>query len=55
MKKLKQKRMISLNLDEAHNFMINLSKIGYFKISQKNHNLKKEILLKRFNVIFVKN
>ena len=47
-KKLKQKRMISLNLDEAHNFMINLSKIGYFKISQKNHNLKKRNIIKAF-------
>ena len=41
-KKLKRERLISLNLVEESNFMVNLTKIGYFKISQKNNNSKKK-------------
>ena len=47
-KKLKQKRLISLSLVEERNFMMNLNKIGYFKISLKNYNLKKRIIIKAF-------
>ena len=47
-KKLKQKRLIRLNSIEESNFIINLSKIGYFRISQKNHNLKKKNIIKSF-------
>ena len=47
-KKLKRERLISLNLVEESNFMMNLTKIGYFKISQKNHNLKKKNIIKSF-------
>ena len=47
-KKLKQKRLISLNLFEERNFMINLNKIGYFRILQKKDNLKKRIIIKAF-------
>jgi len=47
-KKLKRKRLISLSLAEERNFMMNLNKIGYFKISLKNYNLKKRIIIKAF-------
>ena len=47
-KKLKQKRLISLNLFEERNFMMNLNKIGYFRILQKKDNLKKRIIIKAF-------
>jgi N-acetylmuramoyl-L-alanine amidase len=47
-KKLKQKRLILLNLVEESNFMMNLSKIGYLKISQKNLNSQKRIIIKAF-------
>ena len=47
-KKLKRERLISLNLVEESNFMVNLTKIGYFKISQKNNNSKKKIITKAF-------
>ena len=47
-KKLKRKRLISLNLVEESNFMMNLTKIGYLKISQKNNNSKKRIIIKAF-------
>ena len=47
-KKLKRKRLISLNSVEERNFMTNLRKIGYFKISQKNYGLKKRIVIKAF-------
>jgi len=47
-KKLKRERLISLNLVEESNFMMNLTKIGYFKISQKNNNLKKRFIIKAF-------
>ena len=47
-KKLKRERLISLNLVEESNFMMNLTKIGYFKISQKNNNSKKRIIIKAF-------
>ena len=40
--KLKRKRLISLNLVEENNFMMNLNKIGYFKTSQK------KIIIKAF-------
>ena len=47
-KKLKQKRLISLNLFEERNFMMNLNKIGYFRILQKKNYLKKRIIIKAF-------
>ena len=47
-KKLKRERLILLNLIEENNFMMNLTKIGYFKISQKNNNSKKRIIIKAF-------
>ena len=47
-KKLKQKRLLSLNLFEERNFMMNLNKIGYFRILQKKDNLKKRIIIKAF-------
>ena len=47
-KKLKRERLIPLNLIEESNFVMNLNKIGYFKISQKNDNSKKRIIIKAF-------
>ena len=47
-KKLKRERLISLNLVEESNFIMNLAKIGYFKISQKNNNSKKRVIIKAF-------
>ena len=47
-KKLKQKRMILLNSVEEQYFIMNLNKIGYLKISQKNHILKKRDIIKAF-------
>ena len=47
-KKLKRKRLIPLNFVEEHNFIKNLNKIGYLKISQKSNNLKKRIIIKAF-------
>tara|TARA_B100001057_G_scaffold289263_1_gene289353 strand:- start:118 stop:849 length:732 start_codon:yes stop_codon:yes gene_type:complete len=47
-KKLKQERLVRLNLIEESNFIINLNKIGYFRISQKNYNLKKKNIVKSF-------
>ena len=47
-KKLKRERLILLNLVEESSFMMNLTKIGYFKISQKNNNKKKRIIIKAF-------
>ena len=47
-KKLKRERLISLNLVEESNFMMNLTKIGYSKISQKNNNSKKRIIIEAF-------
>ena len=47
-KKLKRKRLTPLNLVEESNFFINLRKIGYFKITQKNYNLKKKFIIKAF-------
>ena len=47
-KKLKKKRLTPLNLVEESNFFINLRKIGYFKITQKNYNLKKKFIIKAF-------
>ena len=43
-KKLKKKRLIKLNFVEQINFMKNLKKIGYNRISQKNSNFQKRIL-----------
>ena len=47
-KKLKQERLISLNFVEERNFMMNLNKIGYSKILQKNNNTKKRTIIKAF-------
>ncbi len=47
-KKLKEKRLIKLNFIEETNFMRNLHKIGYQKISKKNLNFQKRILTKAF-------
>ena len=47
-KNLKRERLISLNLVEESNFMMNLTKIGYFKISRKNNNSKKRMIIKAF-------
>ena len=47
-KNLKRERLISLNLVEESNFMMNLTKIGYFKISRKNNNSKKKMIIKAF-------
>ena len=47
-KKLKEKRLIKLNFIEETNFMRNLHKIGYQKISEKNLNFQKRILTKAF-------
>tara|TARA_Y100000816_G_scaffold236098_1_gene181883 strand:- start:118 stop:849 length:732 start_codon:yes stop_codon:yes gene_type:complete len=47
-KKLKKKRLIKLNFFEESNFVKNLYKIGYYKISQKNFNSQKRILTKAF-------
>ena len=47
-KNLKRERLISLNLVEESNFIMNLAKIGYFKISQKNNNSKKRVIIKAF-------
>ena len=47
-KKLKKKRLVKLNLFEESNFVKNLNKIGYHKISKKNLNSQKRILIKAF-------
>ena len=47
-KNLKRERLVSLNLVEESKFMMNLTKIGYFKISQKSNNSKKRIIIKAF-------
>ena len=47
-KKLLQKRLIPLNLFEERNFIINLNKIGYLKISQKKLDPKKRAIIKAF-------
>ena len=47
-KRLKEKRLIKLNFVEESNFMKNLNKIGYRKISKKNFNFQKKILTKAF-------
>ena len=46
--KLKRKRLMPLNLVEESDFIKNLKKIGYLKISKKNYNLKKKIITKAF-------
>ena len=53
--KLKQKRLVLLNLVEESNFMMNLSRIGYFKISQQNNNIKKRNIIKAFQRHFRQN
>ena len=47
-KKLKEKRLIKLNLVEESNFIKNLKKIGYNRFLRKNHNFQKKILTKAF-------
>ena len=47
-KKLKKKRLVKLNLIEESIFVKNLNKIGYHKISKKNFNYQKRILIKAF-------
>ena len=47
-KNLRRERLISLNSIEESNFMMNLTKIGYYKISQKNNDAKKRIIVKAF-------
>ena len=47
-KKLRKKRLIKLNFVEQMNFMKNLKKIGYNRISQKNSNFQIRILTLAF-------
>ncbi|MDC3068371.1 N-acetylmuramoyl-L-alanine amidase [Candidatus Pelagibacter sp.] len=47
-KNLKRERLILLNAVEEDNLMMNLNKIGYFKISRKKDNSKKRIIIKAF-------
>ncbi|MDC3179834.1 N-acetylmuramoyl-L-alanine amidase [Candidatus Pelagibacter sp.] len=47
-KNLRRERLILLNSIEESNFMMNLTKIGYYKISQKNNDVKKRIIVKAF-------
>ena len=47
-KKLKKKRLVKLNLIEESIFVKNLNKIGYHKISKKNFNHQKRLLIKAF-------
>ena len=47
-KKLEKKRLVKLNLIEESNFVKNLNKIGYHKISKKNFNYQKKMLIKAF-------
>ena len=47
-KKLKKKRLVKLNLIEESIFVKNLNKIGYHKISKKNFNYQKRVLIKAF-------
>ena len=47
-KKLKRKRLILLNFNEEGIFLNNLKIIGYPRISQKKHNIKKISLIKAF-------
>ena len=53
--KLKQKRLILLNLAEESIFMTNLRKIGYLKTSQQNNNIKKRKIIKAFQRHFRQN
>jgi N-acetylmuramoyl-L-alanine amidase len=53
--KLKQKRLILLNLVEESIFMTNLSKIGYSKISEQKNNIKKRNIIKAFQRHFRQN
>ena len=45
---LKKKRLIKLSFAEERKFLKNLNKIGYQKVSQKNPNFQKKILIKAF-------
>ena len=47
-KNLKRERLILLNAVEEDKLMMNLNKIGYFKISRKKDNLKKRIIITAF-------
>tara|TARA_B100000963_G_scaffold349529_1_gene358691 strand:- start:120 stop:851 length:732 start_codon:yes stop_codon:yes gene_type:complete len=47
-KELKKKRLFSLNFIEESEFIKNLNKIGYSKISSKNNSLKKKTLITAF-------
>jgi len=47
-KKLKSKRLLQLNSNEEKDFIKNLNKIGYFKLSRKNYNFEKKKLIKSF-------
>ena len=51
-KKLKKKRLVKLNLFEESTLLKNLNKIGYHKISKKNFNPQKRILIKAFQMRF---
>ena len=53
--KLKQKRLIILNLFEERNFMMNLSKIGYFQTLKQKNNTKKRNIIKAFQRHFRQN
>ena len=53
--KLKQKRLILLNLVEESNFLRNLSAIGYFKTSKQKNNIKKRNIIKAFQRHFRQN
>ncbi len=46
--KLKKKRLFTLNFVEESEFIKNLNKIGYFKISKKNNIIKKKFLISAF-------
>ena len=45
---LKKKRLIKLSFAEERKFLKNLNKIGYQKVSQKNLNFQKKVLIKAF-------
>ena len=47
-KNLRRERLVLLNSIEESNFMMNLTTIGYYKISQKNNDAKKRIIVKAF-------
>ena len=47
-KKLKKKRLIKLNFNEESNFLRNLKRIGYLRISHKSPIFKKRIIIRAF-------